>query len=217
MPDLVNGAKTLESQIKSRWPDAKVSAVEEKPVNSKGLLYGLDISFTGHKNDLPWFSEQFRVYCKDNLPGSVRVKSIRTGNVFASGQNPNYSWVWVTSETDIGNSIRVEFSTHGEQEGMEFNVPILRGSDQSWDESSPDIDRLMDSISLNAATRQTFLLSSRLKELGFIEEGVMPEGKQRYPKLGIRKMQDYMGWDRTDYSQELHWNIWYEMKVSDLG
>jgi hypothetical protein len=112
--------------------------------------------------------------------------------------------------------MHISFTTQGQTDATPFNIPILvNGKGDVWDGHVPFFDILQDAIKAGAANRATWRLACRLKELGFYEGNVQPEGKQAYPKNAVRAMQDYMGWERRDYDQKTHRAIWKELRISN--
>jgi hypothetical protein len=215
MAELVAGAQTLKDQVVSRWINAKVVPIESNASTSRSLMYSISIDLNSDDPlDCDWFANQILAFCRYKKSGSVRIKSIRHRNLVASGTHSMFFWVWRTSDYDIGDQIQVEFSTYGETDPTPFEIPILRGEGAESKTSSPHIDLILDSIYSQSATDSIVKLAIRMRELGFLEESVAPVGKQKYPKNAIRKMQDYMGLERTEYNQELHWQIWNEMSLS---
>lgn len=215
MAELVSGAQAIKGQVISRWPNAKVVPIESNSSESKSLIYSISIDLNADNPlDNDWFANQILAFCRYKNAGYVRIKSIRHGNLVASGTHSMFFWIWRTSDYDIGNQIEIEFSTHGENDSTPFEIPILRGENMISKKKSPHFDLVLDSIYSQSATESVFELACRMKELGFLDENVAPIGKQKYPKNAIRKMQDYMGIERTDYNKELHWKIWNEMSLS---
>lgn len=215
MTKLVAGADIIKNQITSRWPNANVLSSESNYSASKSLIYSISIDLKSEDDsESEWFADQILAFCKNKNAGYVRIKSLRYKNMVASGTHSMFFWVWRTCDYDIGNKIEIDFTTYGETDSTPFSIPILNGDDCGDVVQSPDIDSLLDSIYSQSATKSTFLLACRMKELGFLDENIAPIGKQKYPKNAIRKMQDYMGLERTEYNQDLHWKIWGEMTIS---
>lgn len=216
MPELVAGAQAISDQITSRWPNAKVLPSESNYSASKSLAYSISVDLNSEDSSFTeWLANQIIAFCRYKNAGYVRINSIRYQNMVASGTHSMFFWVWRTCDYDIGNKIEIDFTTYGETDDTPFSIPILNGkSSDNLVLESPNIDSLLDSIYSQSATKSTFLLARRMKELGFLDENVAPEGKQKYPKNAIRKMQDYMGLERTEYNQDLHWKIWGEMTIS---
>lgn len=214
--ELVPSAKKLLDQIDARWGNREKTDLS---INDKRDTRRIVVphALGGSDGDADWLSGQIAAYCKNKKAGSVRVSTIFSTNEVASGTHPGFFWKWRTWNADIGEEIHILFSSHGEKDAMEYDIPILvNGESGIWNEETPFYDRLINAIERNDADRSVWNLACRLKELGFIESSVLPEGKQTYPKNAIRMLQDYMGLERTPYNEDLHWKIWGELRLSYL-
>ena len=210
----LDSSKKLLNQIDSRWSKRIKSDNElvDKKV-SKEITISKDLN--GSYNDAQWLSNQLLAYCKNKNAGSVRISIIQDGNEIASGNHTLYFWKFRNWKEDIGNNIRIVFNTRGESDSMQYNIPILvNGESGIWSGEKPFFDRIVSAIYAGSADRSVWNLACRLKELGFIEEAVLPEGRQKYPKNAVRNLQDYMGIDRTEYNEQLHRLIWGEFSLS---
>ena len=218
-PTLVAGANVLRSQIANRWPERSKSFDEMVGhQDHKGLYHDIVIdvsSLNGSKHDDRWLADQLVAYAKNRKTANDRIAYVIFDGEVASPTYPKHHWSW--RNTNIAyNSLFVSFTTHFEDDATEFDIPILVNSQPGvWDGNVPFFDTLSDAIALNAPNTATWRLACRLKELGFYEGQVLPEGKQTYPKNAIRKMQDYMGWDRTEYNEKIHRVIWKELRLSN--
>lgn len=230
MAELVAGGQTLRNQINNRWKHrdktsdgwigdaAHQGRVSDHNPDSKGLVHAIDIDedLKGSKNDNRWLADQIAANARMRRAGSDRLKYIVYENEIASGTYASTFWTWRGDNYDHTIHMHISFTTKGENDGMDFTIPILTdGRAGVWDGVSPYFDVLADAIAAGQANKATWRLACRLKELGFYEGTVMPEGKQGYPKNAIRKMQDYMGWERREYDQKLHKAIWKEIRIQD--
>jgi hypothetical protein len=210
----IDSSQRLLFQINSRWTK-RIKSDAELVDNrvSKDLTISKDLN--GCYNDSGWLFNQLVAYCKNKRPGSVRISVIQNGDEIVSGNHTLYFWQPRNWKEDIGNNIKVTFNTRGESDSMQYDIPILvNGEPDIWSGEKPFFDRIMLAINTGSADRSVWNLACRLKELGFIEESVLPEGRQKYPKNAIRNLQDYMGIDRTEYNEQLHRLIWGEFRLS---
>ena len=225
---LVAGGVTLRNQINERWPnrdkrsDGSIGDADHQArqsdhnVDSRGLVHAIDIDedLKGSNNDNKWFADQLIAYARNNKPGSARLKYVVYENRIASGTYPKHYWTWRNGDYGHDIHMHISFTTKFEEDGTEFEIPILRGTGGVWDGYVPFYDVLEDAYNANAANKATWRLACRLKELGFFEGNVAPEGKQGYPKNAIRAMQDYMGWPRLPYNENIHKSVWKELTLS---
>jgi hypothetical protein len=210
----IDSCQRLLFQINSRWSNRVES--ENELVDKK--IYKeltIDKNLNGSFNDAEWLSDQLLAYCKNKKPGSERISIIQNGNEIASGNHTLYFWKLRNWKEDIGNNIKITFGVRGYSDLMQYDIPILvNGESGVWNGEKPFFDRIVAAFYTNSADRNVWNLACRLKELGFIEEAVLPEGRQKYPKNGIRNLQDYMGINRTEYNEQLHRLIWGEFSLS---
>lgn len=225
---LVAGGVTLRDQVNQRWPhrdkasdgsigDASHQArPSDHNPDSKGLVHAIDLDkdLKGSKNDVRWFADQMIANARMKRSGSVRLKNIVFEDQVASGTYADHYWTWRDGNYGHFEHIHISFSTQGENDGMDFTIPILSGVGNIWDGNVPFYDILVNAIKAGSANKATWRLACRLKELGFYDGTVQPEGKQGYPKNAIRAMQDYMGWERREYDQKVHKSIWKELSLS---
>jgi hypothetical protein len=225
----VAGIPTLQAQVNKRWPNrdkasdgvkgdsAHASRISDHNPDGRGLVHAVDIDedFRGSKYDNRWFADQLIAYPRMKVSGSARLKNVVYENQVASGTYPKHFWTWRNGDYGHEKHIHISFSKSGEQDGNEFNIPILYGQGGVWDGYVPFFDVLEDAVKTGVANKATWRLACRLKELGFYQGTVQPEGKQAYPKNAIRAMQDYMGWQRRDYDEKLHRAIWKELTLSN--
>ena len=226
----VAGIPTLFDQINKRWPnrDKRTDGIKgdsdhsQRPSDhnpdSKGAVHAMDIDkdLRGSKNDVRWFADQLIAYPRMKRSGYQRLKNIVFEDRVASGTYANHFWTWRDGDYGHYDHIHVSFSTYGEKDGIQFQVPMLvNGVGGVWDGNAPFFDILMNAIANNSANKATWRLACRLKELGFYDGNVQPEGKQLYPKNAIRNMQDYMGWERRNYDEKVHRAIWKELRISE--
>lgn len=226
----VAGAAVMRDQINKRWPDRDkrsdgilgdlLHAARQSDHNpdSQGFVHALDIDedLRGSKNDNIWLADQIIAYARMKRGGSSRLKYVVYENKIASGTYPNHFWTWRGDNYDHTIHMHISFTTQGQEDGTPFNIPILvEGVGGIWDGQTPFFDILQDSIKINASNKATWRLACRLKELGFYQGSVAPEGRQAYPKNAIRTMQDYMGWERREYDEKTHKAIWKELKISN--
>lgn len=230
MAKLVAGGETLRNQINRRWPNrdkasdgwigdaAHQARPSDHNPDSKGLVHAIDIDedLKGSKNDNRWLADQIIANARMKRAGSDRLKYVVYEDEIASGTYPATFWTWRGDNYGHTIHMHISFTTKGENDGMEFTIPILTdGKDGIWDGVVPFYDVLADAIKVAAANKATWRLACRLKELGFYDGTVQPEGKQAYPKIAVRAMQDYMGWERRDYDQKVHKAIWKELRIRD--
>ena len=218
IPSLVAGANVLRSQINNRWASRSKSLDEMVgPHDHKGIYHSIvvDVSgLNGSKNDARWLVDQLAAYARSRKTANDRLAYLMYDGEVASPTYAKHYWTWRNTDAPH-SSLLVSFTTYFEDDATEFDVPILVNSQPGvWDGNVPFFDTLSDAIALNAPNTATWRLACRLKELGFYEGQVLPDGKQAYPKNAIRKMQDYMGWDRTEYNEQIHRVIWKELKLS---
>lgn len=211
---LVPAAQKLIDQINNRWASREKS---DQEIITKQDSREITISknLEGSSGDSLWLANQLLSYCKGKKAGSIRVSVIHNGNEVASGNHPLIFWTWRNWREDVGNNIKVIFNSQGESDSLEYDIPILvNGQSGVWNGEIPFYDRILTAVNTGSADRSVWNLACRLKELGFIEEAVLPEGRQKYPKNAIRQLQDYMGLDRTEYNEKLHRMIWGEFRLS---
>lgn len=229
MAKLVAGGETLRRQVDKRWPNRDKRSdgwigdadhqdrVSDHNPDSKGVVHAIDIDedLRGSDNDNRWFADQLIAYARGKNPGWVRLKYVVYENQISSGTYAAQNWTWRNGDYGHEIHMHVSFTTIGESDPAEFQIPILYGKSGVWDGKVPYFDILMDSIASGTATKATWRLACRLSELGFYEGKPQPLGQQAYPKNAIRKMQDYMGWERRDYDAKTHKAIWKELTTSD--
>jgi hypothetical protein len=210
----LDSSERLLSQINSRW-SGRIKLENELVDHKISKQLTIEKNLNGSYNDANWLVNQLLAYCKNRRSGSVRISIIQDGNEIASGNHPLYFWKLRNWKEDIGNKISITFGTRGDSDSMQYDVPILvNGESGIWNGEKPFYDRIIAAINTGTADRSVWNLTCRLKELGFIEETVLPEGRQKYPKNAIRNLQDYMGIDRTEYNEVLHRLIWGEFALS---
>lgn len=227
----VAGITALKNQIDDRWKnrdrasdgikgDADHAArTSDHNPDSQGYVHALDVDedLKGSKNDNVWLADQIIANARLRRSGSVRLKNVVYENRVASGTYPNHFWTW-RNDPSLGHEhhMHISFSTQGQEDGMEFTIPILTdGVGNVWDGVVPFYDVLENAVHSETANKATWRLACRMKELGFYDGTVQPEGKQAYPKNAIRAMQDYMGWERRTYDQKVHKTIWKEITLSE--
>lgn len=230
MAKLVAGGETLRNQINNRWKSrdkksdgwigdlAHQGRPSDHNPDSRGLVHAIDIDedLRGSKNDNIWLADQIIANARMRRSGSDRLKYVVYEDLIASGSYPSTFWTWRGDNYGHTIHMHISFTTKGQSDGMDFTIPILTdGKAGVWDGVAPYFDVLMDSIAADSATKATWRLACRLKELGFYDGNVLPEGQQKYPKNAIRKMQDYMGWDRRDYDRKTHKAIFKELRIKD--
>lgn len=213
-PVLTPAAQKLLAQIDNRW--AKREKTEQEIATKQDTRQIVISKNLGdHPNDSSWFANQLISYCKNKRAGSVRISVIYNDNEVASGNHSLCYWTWRNWKDSVGNNIKIIFSSHGESDPLPYDIPILvNGQSGVWNKEIPFYDRILYAINTGSADRSVWNLACRIKELGFIEEAVLPEGRQKYPKNAIRQLQDYMGLDRTEYNEKLHRMIWEEFRLS---
>ena len=211
---LVPAAQKLIDQINNRWASREKSD-QEIITKQDSREISISKNLKGSSGDSLWFANQLLAYCKGKKAGSIRISVIHNGNEVASGNHPLIFWTWRNWREDVGNNIKVIFNSQGESDSLEYDIPILvNGQSGIWNGEIPFYDRIITAVNTGSADRSVWNLACRLKELGFIEEAVLPEGRQKYPKNAIRQLQDYMGLDRTEYNEKLHRMIWGEFRLS---
>lgn len=230
MAKLVAGGVTLRDQIDNRWPDrdkrsdgwigdpAHAARVSDHNPDSKGVVHAIDVDedLRGSDNDNVWLADQLIAYARMKRPGWVRLKYVVYENKIASGTYSSQNWTWRNGDYGHDIHMHISFTTIGESDPAQFDLPILVNAKGGvWDGKVPFFDVLMDNAKTGQPTKATWRLACRLKELGFYDGKVLPEGQQAYPKNAIRKMQDYMGWERRDYDAKTHKAIWKELTTSD--
>ena len=211
---LVPAAQKLVDQINNRWTGREKS---DQEIITKQDAREIIISknLDGSSGDPAWLANQLLAYCKGKKAGSVRISVIHNGDEIASGNHTLFFWTWRNWKEDVGNNIKVIFNSQGESDSLQYDIPILvNGQSGTWNGEIPFYDRILTAVNTGSADRSVWNLACRLKELGFIEEAVLPEGRQKYPKNAIRQLQDYMGLDRTEYNEKLHRMIWGEFRLS---
>jgi hypothetical protein len=226
----VAGIVALRDQVNKRWPDrdkrsdgivgdtAHQARPSDHNPDSRGLVHAIDIDedLRGSKNDNVWLADQIIAYARMKRPGSSRLKYVIYENQIASGTHGDHFWTWRGDNYDHTIHMHISFTNQGENDSNIFNIPILvNGTRGVWDGVTPYYDILANAAKTGAANKATWRLACRLRELGFYQGTVLPEGRQGYPKAAIRSMQDYMGWTRRDYDQKTHRAIWKELKISN--
>ncbi len=229
MAKLVAGGEVLREQINKRWAKrdkasdgwigdtSHAARTSDHNPDSRGLVHAIDIDedFRGSEFDNRWYADQLIAYARTNQPGSSRLKYVVYEQQVASGTYASQDWVW--REGDYGHTehIHTSFTRVGENDDTPFQIPILFGTPNLWDGVDPYYDILVDAEKTGEKNRATFRLACRLAELGFYEGKPLPEGKQGFPSNAIKKMQDYMGWERTDkYMPKTHRAIFKKLKLS---
>ena len=211
---LVPSAQKLNDQINSRWTKREQGQISiATKQESREIIINKNLN--GSLRDDIWLTDQLIAYCKNKKPGSVRISIIQDSDRVASGNHTSYWWTLRNWTEDILDNIKITFAFQTEHDPMSYDIPILNADSDIWSGEVPFFDRIINSINTSSADRSVWNLSCRLKELGFVEEAVLPEGRQKYPKVGIRNLQDYMGLQRTEYNEELHRKIWGEFRISD--
>lgn len=221
---LVAGADTLRDQINKRWPkrdkrsdgakgdDAHAARTSDHNPDRNGIVHAIDIDedLRGSKNDNLWLADQIIAYARMRRAGYERLKYVIYEDRLASGTYPQHFWTWrFDDKLDHTMHMHISFTTKFEKDGNKFAIPILdRGESGIWDQYVPYYDVVVNAMASGAANKATWRLACRLKELGFYEGPVAPEGKQKYPRKAILAMQDYMGWQRVDYNEKIHKSIW---------
>lgn len=230
MAKLVAGGETLRNQINNRWKKrdktsdgwigdlAHQGRPSDHNPDSKGLVHAIDIDedLKGSKNDNVWLADQIIANARMGRAGSDRLKYVVYEDKISSGTYTATFWTWRGDNYGHTIHMHISFTTKGENDGMDFTIPILTdGKAGVWDGVVPFYDVLADNAKTGQPTKATWRLACRLKELGFYDGNVQPEGQQAYPKNAVRKMQDYMGWERRDYDQKVHKAIWKELRIRD--
>lgn len=225
----VAGITALRGQIDDRWPKRDkasdgilgdsdhASRISDHNPDGRGYVHALDIDedFKGSEFDNRWYADQLIAFARMNQPGSARLKYVVYENQIASGTYPSVDWEWRNG--DYGHTIHIHtsFTRVGENDATPFQIPILFGTPNLWDGVDPYYDVLADAEKSGAKNRATYRLACRLAELGFYEGKPLPEGKQAFPTNAIKKMQDYMGWERTDrYLPRNHRAIFKKLELS---
>jgi hypothetical protein len=224
---LVAGGTVLRDQVNKRWPNrdkasdgsigdsAHADRVSDHNPDSKGVVHAIDIDedLRGSKNDNRWFADQLIAYARTKRPASARLKYVVYEDQIASGTYAQQNWVWRDGDYGHTEHMHVSFTTHGESDPSEFQIPILYGKTGYWDGVVPYFDVLLDAQSSGEKNKATWRLACRLAELGFYDGKPLPEGKQGFPDVAVKKMQDYMGWKRRPYDAKVHRTIWKELSV----
>jgi hypothetical protein len=225
----VAGIPTLQAQVNKRWPKrdkasdgvkgdaAHAARKSDHNPDSRGLVHAVDIDedLRGSQHDNRWFADQLIAYARMKKAGSARFKNIVYENQVASGTYAKHFWTWRDGEYGHTKHIHVSFSNAGEQDSGEFDVPVLYGKLGAWDGTVPFYDILSDSFKNGEKNKATWRLACRLAELGFYEGSPLPEGRQGFPERAIKKMQEYMGWEKTDdYTPKTHRAIFKQLKLS---
>jgi hypothetical protein len=148
------------------------------------------------------------------MPGWVRLKYVVYENRIASGTYSIQNWEWRDGNYGHDKHMHISFTTIGETDPAEFQIPMLYGVSGTWDGHIPYYDILLDASKSGAKNLATWRLACRLAELGFYEGKPLPEGKQGFPVKAIQNMQEYMGWTRLDYCPKVHKGIWKELTLS---
>lgn len=224
---LVDAGETLFDQINDRWPrrdkasDGSVgdTAHQARPSDHNprhGVVHAIDIDkdLRGSENDNHWLADQLIAYPRMHRAGSGRLLNVVWWDRVASGTYNSQFWTWRGRGYDHYTHIHVSFTEAADDNGAKFDLPIFSGKRGVWDGVVPFYDLLRKSISDKKATKATWRLACRLKELGFYEGDVLPEGEQAYPQKAVSAMQDWMGWEVKPYNSKTHMSIWRELKNS---
>jgi hypothetical protein len=229
MAKLVAGGEVLRSQVNKRWVNRDKASdgwigdsdhaarISDHNPDGRGYVHAIDIDedFRGSENDTRWFADQLIAYARMKQPAWARLKYVVYEQQIASGTYASQNWVWRDGDYGHTEHIHVSFTRIGETDPSEFQIPILYGKAGLWDQVDPYYDILADAESSGEKNRATHRLACRLAELGFYEGKPLPEGKQGFPTNAIKKMQDYMGWERTDsYMPRTHRAIFKKLKLS---
>jgi len=225
----VAGITTLRKQVDERWPkrDKRSDGIvgdlahqgrpSDHNPDSRGYVHALDLDedFRGSENDNRWYAEQLIAYARTKRSGYQRLKNVVYENRVASGTYADHNWTWRDGDYGHTRHIHTSFTTKGESDGSEFDIPILYGKAGLWDGAVPFYDILKNASVTGEKNKATWRLACRLAELGFFEGPVQPLGKQGYPVKAIYNMQDYMGWKRREYDPKVHRAIWRKLKLSE--
>jgi hypothetical protein len=226
----VSGVTVMRDQINKRWENrdkrsdgilgdsAHQARISDHNPDSQNYVHAVDIDedLRGSKNDNIWLADQIIAYARMKRGGSGRLKYVVYEDQIASGTYANHFWTWRGDHYGHEMHMHISFTTHGQTDSTPFEIPILTdGKSGVWDGKTPYFDILQDAIKSGEANKATWRLACRLKELGFYQGNVAPEGQQKYPKNGIRAMQDYMGWTRREYDAKTHKSIWKSLKISN--
>ncbi len=229
MAKLVAGGEVLRDQINKRWAkrdkasdgwigDSDHAArISDHNPDGRGLVHAIDIDedFRGSEYDNRWYADQLVAYARTKQSGSARLKYVVYEQQIASGTYAATYWEWREGNYGHTEHIHTSFTRVGENDDTPFQIPILFGTPDLWDQVDPYYDILADAEKSGEKNRATFRLACRLAELGFYEGKPLPEGKQGFPSNAIKKMQDYMGWERTDrYMPKTHRAIFKKLKLS---
>jgi hypothetical protein len=228
MAKLVPAGVTLRDQINERWKGrdkasdgwvgdaAHASRPSDHNPDAQGWVHAIDIDadLRGSQYDIDWFAEQLIAYARVRRQGSKRLKNIVWDDQVASGTYEGTFWVFRGSGYGHTQHVHVSFTDQAETNGNQFDLPIFTGKNNIWDGVVPFFDVLDKASNTAQKNKATHRLACRLKELGFYQGVVLPEGQQGFPTTAVTYMQDWMGWEVRPYSAKTHKAIWRELRIS---
>lgn len=219
-PRLVPAGVTLRDQINKRFPkrdktsdgwigDASHQArPSDHNPDADGWVHAIDIDEDfGAAGDNKKLAEQLAAYARDGRKGGERLKYIVYEDQVASGTYANTYWTFRGSGYGHTHHIHVSFTDAAEKDGKEFDIPILYNG--VWDGNVPQFENIL-SAQNNPALKNkaAWRLACRLKDLGFYQGDVKPEGEQGYPRKAVEAYQKSLGAEPSgNYGLRLHKRI----------
>lgn len=219
MAKLVRAGETLRNQMNARFPkrdkssdgwigdSAHQSRPSDHNPDSRGWVHALDIDEDfGATGDNKKFADQLIAYARDGRKGSERLKYTVYEDKVASGTYSDTYWVWRGSGYGHTHHIHVSFTDAAENDDRPFDLPIFN-PDAVWDGNVPDFANIK-AAEAGATNKAAHRLASRLKDLGFYQGDVQPEGQQGYPVKAIKAYQEFIKVQPTGkYGPRLHRRI----------
>lgn len=219
-PRLVAAGVTLRDQINDRFPKRDKSSdgwigdsshqarPSDHNPDAQGWVHAIDIDEDfGAKGDNRKFADQLIAYARDRRKGSERLKYTVYEDKVASGTYDDTFWVWRGSGYGHTHHIHVSFTEAAEKDGREFDLPIFYNG--QWDGNVPALASVLKAQKdASVKNRAAYRLACRLKDKGFYQGDVRPEGEQGYPRKAVEAFQKSVGADPTgNYGLSLHKKI----------
>lgn len=206
MAKLVPAGVTLRDQVNKRWPkrdkasDGWIgdSAHQSRPRSDhnpdrNGWVHAIDIDEDfGVNGDNRKFANQLVAYAREQRVGSERLKYVVYEDQVASATYPSTYWTFRGSGYGHTHHIHVSFTDAAQLSGKEFDLPILY--DGLWDGYTPEHSTVrMASLDPNTKNTATWRVAARLKDKGFYQGEVQPNGQQGYPVKAVEAFQRASG------------------------
>lgn len=201
----VAGITALRDQINARFPkrdkasdgvkgdSAHAARISDHNPDARGYVHAMDIDEDfGAPGDNKKFADQLIDYCRQGRKGSERIKYVIYEDRVASGTYEDKFWVWRGTGFGHTHHIHISFTTVGEKDDSPFDLPILQKG-AIWDGIIPKMSEISRSMGdPKVRNKATYRLACRLKDLGFYQGNVQPEGEQGYPLKAV------LAWEKAN-------------------